>query len=316
MPSLRGLDLNLLRVFDALMRRRGVTAAAADLGLTQSSTSNALDRLRRALGDRLLERQGNVMVPTRRALDLWPAIAEALSTLAAGLAGFQSFEPARADLRFRIGMDDYAVAVAAHRLCHHVVRAAPSLAIEIVPAGHPSDENRLRAGELDLFVGAVWQPAPRLAASTLLDETFVGLAAANCPWASGTAWSAAPGLDDYLARPHLLVSALGAVPGNVDAGLALIGRSRRVTATLPTFDAAARTAAQGDGLLSCGRTLAGHLAATHGLRAFEIPLAVPGYAIRQLWNPYDSPAPAHRWLRETVAATFASLAVPDLRREL
>src|SRR4249920_1050239 len=44
--NVRDIDLNLLRVFDAVLHERGVTPAAARLGLTQPAVSNALARLR------------------------------------------------------------------------------------------------------------------------------------------------------------------------------------------------------------------------------------------------------------------------------
>ena len=50
------LDLNLLRVFDAVLQQRSVTAAAARLGLTQPAVSNALARLRALFGDALFVR--------------------------------------------------------------------------------------------------------------------------------------------------------------------------------------------------------------------------------------------------------------------
>ena len=39
------IDLNLLKVFDALLEERSVTRAGARLGLTQSAVSHALNRL-------------------------------------------------------------------------------------------------------------------------------------------------------------------------------------------------------------------------------------------------------------------------------
>src|SRR2546429_3359865 len=54
--NVRDVDLNLLRVFDAVLRERGVTPAAARLGLTQPAVSNALARLRALLGDALFVR--------------------------------------------------------------------------------------------------------------------------------------------------------------------------------------------------------------------------------------------------------------------
>jgi len=66
-----GLDLNLLRVFAALMRERNVTRAGAALCLSQSAVSNSLQRLRTALGDMLFERTASGIRPTSHGLELW-----------------------------------------------------------------------------------------------------------------------------------------------------------------------------------------------------------------------------------------------------
>src|SRR5919206_142422 len=54
--NVQDIDLNLLRVFDAVLQERSVTAAAARLELTQPAVSNALARLRKLLGDGLFLR--------------------------------------------------------------------------------------------------------------------------------------------------------------------------------------------------------------------------------------------------------------------
>ena len=54
--NVQDIDLNLLRVFDAVLQERSVTAAAARLELTQPAVSNALSRLRNLLGDGLFVR--------------------------------------------------------------------------------------------------------------------------------------------------------------------------------------------------------------------------------------------------------------------
>ena len=50
MRLLARLDLNLLRVFDAVHRARSLTRAADELALSQSAVSHALARLRDNLG--------------------------------------------------------------------------------------------------------------------------------------------------------------------------------------------------------------------------------------------------------------------------
>ncbi|TIY05543.1 MAG: LysR family transcriptional regulator, partial [Mesorhizobium sp.] len=50
------IDLNLLRVFDVMMRERSVTRAAIELGRTQSAVSHSLSKLRYLLQDELFTR--------------------------------------------------------------------------------------------------------------------------------------------------------------------------------------------------------------------------------------------------------------------
>src|SRR6516162_11754250 len=80
------LDLNLLRVFDALIEERSVTRAGARLGLTQSAVSHALNRLRYVLEDDLFVRGPAGMQPTPRAVEMGPQVHAALNQLQAALA--------------------------------------------------------------------------------------------------------------------------------------------------------------------------------------------------------------------------------------
>ncbi|MEA7264336.1 LysR family transcriptional regulator, partial [Salmonella enterica subsp. enterica serovar Montevideo] len=66
--TLNRLDLNLLRVFDAVMEERSVLRASQRICLSQSAVSHALSRLREVLGDELFIRTPSGMQPTARAL--------------------------------------------------------------------------------------------------------------------------------------------------------------------------------------------------------------------------------------------------------
>src|SRR4029453_11895133 len=94
--ALERLDLNLLRVFQAIDAERSVTRAAARLGLTQSATSNALARLRAAFGDELFQRVPGGMEPTALARDLATPIGSALDAVRAAVELNRPFDPNRA----------------------------------------------------------------------------------------------------------------------------------------------------------------------------------------------------------------------------
>ncbi len=88
------LDLNLLRLFDAVYRSRNVGRAAEALGITQPAASHGLTRLRLALGDALFTRAPGGVAPTPRAERLATAVQAALGTLAQALAEPGRFDPA------------------------------------------------------------------------------------------------------------------------------------------------------------------------------------------------------------------------------
>src|SRR3546814_18532758 len=82
---LKGLNLNLLVVLDALLREKSVTKTAERLNVTQPAISAALQRLREYLEDPLLERNGRKVELTQRAKDLAVPVREILLRSASAL---------------------------------------------------------------------------------------------------------------------------------------------------------------------------------------------------------------------------------------
>src|SRR5471032_514180 len=101
--NFRTLDLNLLRVFGAVMLERNVTRAAAQLAMTQPAVSNALRRLREATGDELFITVPSGVLPTTQAEALWPEIRDALDGLRHAFEP-QAFDPARDERIFSLAM--------------------------------------------------------------------------------------------------------------------------------------------------------------------------------------------------------------------
>ena len=97
--QLEDFDLNLLRVLDVLLRTRGVTRAAAELGLTQSGVSRSLKRLRDHFGDPLLVRDGRHMVPTAVARELMVPVGRLLADAQMLFVSGRGFDPAQAHAR-------------------------------------------------------------------------------------------------------------------------------------------------------------------------------------------------------------------------
>jgi len=104
--ELKDIDLNLLVVFNQMLMERKVSGAAQKLGLTQPAVSNALNRLRKLLGDDLFLRTTRGMEPTPYARQLAEPIAYALGTIQDTLNFRSSFDPAGSNRTFTVGMTD------------------------------------------------------------------------------------------------------------------------------------------------------------------------------------------------------------------
>src|ERR1700761_4362520 len=110
--KLRSLDLNLLLVFDAVLRERSVGRAADALAISQPAVSHALNRLRHALKDKLFVRTPSGMLPTPRAAQLAVPVRKALDELQLAVEG-NRFDPSSTERRFTLAVNNYAAVVAA-----------------------------------------------------------------------------------------------------------------------------------------------------------------------------------------------------------
>src|SRR6476620_10145143 len=149
---LDNFDLNLLRVFEALMEERSATRAGSRLGLSQSAISHALNRLRYVLKDELFVRGPDGMQPTERAAEIAPRLRQGLLQLPLALAPSE-FVAERTDRRFTITCTEYAGAVILPAFISRLRAEAPNASLSILPSNLGVAET-LRSGRADLAIGS------------------------------------------------------------------------------------------------------------------------------------------------------------------
>src|SRR5258707_8378337 len=171
-PKLGAIDLNLLVVFDAIMRDRSVTRAGQRLGLSQPAMSHALTRLRHMLKDELFVRSPRGMSPTPRAEQLAMPVRIALDGLQQSLEPMQ-FDPSKATATFRIAVDNYAAIVLVAPIAAHVARIAPRVKLDFRPSGTLDVLERLDRSELHLAMGPLGVQGERFSRRRLLQDQFV-----------------------------------------------------------------------------------------------------------------------------------------------
>ena len=219
----RGVNLNLLLTFDALMELRSVTRAAEHLHIGQPAMSYNLNQLRGLLQDPLFERQGHGMAPTRRAEELAPKVRQVLSIIRNDILLTRQFDPARSTEQLTIGLSDYAELVFGPLIYDVVSQQAPNCQLIFRAIDSDNCNDSLESGLVDLTIG-VYQSLPaNLSRTTLYRERHICLydhRAVGC--------EDAVTLEQYLRVPHAIVTANGELTTAVDATLTAMGKQRRV----------------------------------------------------------------------------------------
>lgn len=308
-------ELHLVRVFHTLISESSVSRAALRLSSTQPAVSAQLRRLRALIGDPLLVRSGPGMVPTEVALQLLEPAATLLRSaeqLFGGKVGARAFEPAAAEVEFRLAASDYLDPGFLPALVTRLRQAAPNARVTVHALSADFDYRaRLARGELDLVIGNWLEPPGELHLGRLFADEVVCLVAADHPAVrEPQRWT----LARYLEADHVAPTPLHAgAAGVIDEQLARQGLARRIVVRSPHFALVPAMLAHSRLVLTTGRRFCErHLgrADLPPLAIVPCPVAFPPMVYYQLWHEVSHAAASLRWLRETVRDVARAATAP------
>ncbi len=293
--NLAGIDLNLLVVFDALIKEQHVTRAGSRIGLSQSAVSKALGRLRHLLKDELFVRTSDGMLPTQRALDLAPEISRALRLLEESLSS-SSFDPARAERSFTILTNDLVASTIIPDVVSYLDQHAPGIDIRLLPTTGNSLE-QLDRQVADFSITPLDKFPPRFETAPILNFDFVVIMRKGHPLAEGELTA-----ERLTTARHILVSIRGDDRSRVDDLLEDMGLSRRVGLTVNQFLAGPPAVAQSDLIMLAPAPLVCRQAAGLGLEVRPVPFELPEFFgdMKLVWTKRNSDNPASKWLRRVI----------------
>jgi DNA-binding transcriptional LysR family regulator len=296
--NIRDVDLNLLRVFDAVLQDRSVTAAAGRLGLTQPAVSNALARLRTLLGDALFVRTSAGMEATPFARGVAEPVRQALALLESALAHGPGFDPASATRAFRFYMSDLGQIEFLPPLIERVQQRAPGVRLEAVALEVEDIAAALAAGSLDLAVGFLPGLGAPVRRRALFRDPYLCLMRADHPITSLTK-------KKFAEASHALVSYRG---GHrvIEEALERAGLARKIALRVPHFTVVPMVLERTDLILTLPARVA-HVFERRGkLKALPPPVAIPPAEVAVHWHERFEADPGNRWLREQVIELFAA----------
>ncbi|MGW4756804.1 LysR family transcriptional regulator [Streptomyces chartreusis] len=295
------LDANLAIALDALLAEESVTRAAARLHTSPAAMSRTLGRLRRILGDPLLVRAGQAMVPTPRALALREEAAAVVRRIRVLLTPDTAVDPATLNRTFTVQAADLVGAALAPALLELARREAPGVSLRM-RAEELEAGPALRDGRIDLEIGSIDHADPETHVEELVSLRMVAAVRPGHPLTRKPLTPAG-----LAAAEHVVVSRRGRFTGPLDTALAERGLERRVSAVLPSHLAAMALAAVSDVVCLVPATPDGAApspltapASVFGLHLLDIRLPLPPLTIGMAWHPRHAADGAHHWLRAAV----------------
>ncbi|PZU95769.1 MAG: LysR family transcriptional regulator [Pseudanabaena sp.] len=300
--SLSQIDLNLLVVFDALMRDRHVTRAGERIGLSQPATSNALARLRYLTKDELFIRAKSGLQPTPVAIALANQIQPALQQIQMVLSSEEGFEPMTSDRVFAIGMTDYVEFVLLPPLLEKLEQVAPNLKIQVRTGDRQQLFDLLDNGKVDLICGLFPEQIPWHQEQLLFQERFVCVCRQNHSFIRDSL-----SLEEYLAASHLLISIKEDMVGRVDSLLAKQGLSRNITISIPHFLVAPPVLSRTDLIATLTERVANTSVQKLNLKIFPCPLEIDGFSVFMRWHQSNRNQVTHCWLRNMLTEVAVNI---------
>ena len=304
----KGLDLNLLVAFDALMNERNVSKAAARVGVSQPAMSAALSRLRNLLGDHLFTRTAAGLQPTQRARDLAEPVALALKQIESAFLEKPTFEPTDASFTFSLGVSDYPAFILLPALVRSLETLAPKVKLKVSTfTDRDSAVDLLDSGTIDAAIGVPPTHAEgRIQTRPVLRDLFVTIVRKD-----SIAARRGMTLASFLELSHVLVSPEGDEFGIVDKVLAKNGQSRSVAMTLPHMFAAPGIVSETDYISTILKGVALASAYREKLVMFPPPVPLEEVFFDLIWHKRNEVHPAQLWIRNLIAqlASYKSVNV-------
>jgi DNA-binding transcriptional LysR family regulator len=294
------VDLNLLVVFDALLRTRSVTGAARTLQMSQPATSFALNRLRKTFGDPLFVRTARGIAPTPYAESLAAPLESILDRIRADLLRQPTFDPSTVERSVTFNMQDIGELVFLPTLIERLVRVAPGVRVRTVNLPVEQIEPALRSGEVDLALGSFTDLASGATyQQRLFRHSFVCIVRSDHPTIGDEI-----SRKQFLEGSHAIVHPAGHMDDNLEHELRGQGLTRRVAVRIEHFLAVPTILSQSDLIFTVPYAIGESLAKLADIKLVRPPFRAKPRDVKQHWHSRFHRDSANRWLRGVVSELF------------
>lgn len=294
------VDLNLLRIFEVVMKERSVTKAAVRLGRTQSAISHSVNKLRYLFKDQLFTRDGGTIRPTPRAIELLVDLSGALATIETAIDRYQAFHPSETRANFRVGLTDYHSFLILPDLLRQFSHEAPRATLNIIPVSTAEVSAMVHSRQLDCALISSFESDDPGLHRVQLDEDRIFCAV----WSGSRLAKNKLTLERYLAADHIQISSDGLSEGLADAALRQKGLGRRVVATIPNYPVIPWVLRGTELLTHCGDNVSQIITERSEVAFLTPPIPIPGISVSLITHRQLLAHPPTVWLTSMVETVF------------
>ncbi|AZG73080.1 LysR family transcriptional regulator [Shewanella livingstonensis] len=293
--AIQQLDLNLLKIFEALYSEQNMTLAAKSLFITPSAVSHAIKRLRLVLNDPLFVRQGLQMQPTPACQRMAPQLISALNRIRQVLQQCGEFDPLTTEQTFKIAIHEALESQIMPRLIKQVSQLIPHAYVVSMSFSRDNIARQLANGEVDVAIDVARAVNAPLAHKALLSDPFCVLIDRQYHPLSTGKLSAA----DYMNAEHIAVSSRPIGRVMEDMLLQQQGINRQIKYRCQSYQTAAKMIIGSPFMLTLPRTIA--LQFIHqDLYVHTMPFELPDIDTHLYWHTNTETDPAFMWLRTQI----------------
>lgn len=291
------LDGRSLYMIKLIYELKSVTLAARQLGVTQSTVSHALERMRSLLGDPLFLKTGRTMVATERVEGMIGDIETVLTSLDA-LQQHSLFDPGKAQERFTIMCNDFEHDLLVPAIFSRLREEAPGCSLRTF-SSHAQSFAEPDKGEVDVRLYP-FPPmdAPDLVVTPLCTDWQVTY--------FDPAFRSGPStMEEFAQAEHGILSIGHDETTNIDRVLKEHGLGRCVSYLGPNFSAIAMAIKGTDMLATAPSRMAGSI--FQDFAAVRTPLPLDPIDFYMIWHVRHRASPRHKWFRSLIKSVAKSL---------
>jgi DNA-binding transcriptional LysR family regulator len=292
--KIRNIDLNLLKVFDAVMKENNITRAAQSLSVSQPTISNSLRRLRLIYSDPLFVRHAKGVSPTAKSIEIAPVIREALESVKNTITITDQFRPDLSHRIFHMAMTDFGEFSYLPLIMSHLHKVAPDIGVVCHPHEGTTLLHEMKSGVIDL----VWDWKTIDDEGYFVEEIFKEptccIVAKDHPIVESVSTLS---LDDFLELEHIALRPTRTHVPKIESTLEELGVTRKIIVEVSNF-AVMPAIVEGTNLAAImPESLARQSAQAQNLHFYANPVFNESIPIYQIWHKHFENDEGHKWFR-------------------